>query len=163
MLVVMGIMVAMHIVLARFLSINAWNMRIGFAFLPIFMTAYLYGPFPAATVGLVSDVLGATLFPTGKFFPGFTLNAILSGVIMGIFLYKKQDYKRIGAVTALEQLGISLWLTPLWLSILYGSPYFPLIVSRLPQIGIMLVIEPVLIFFFLKVMERAKIKESFTK
>ena len=32
MLVTIGLLVALHIILSRFLSVNAWNMKIGFAF-----------------------------------------------------------------------------------------------------------------------------------
>lgn len=160
-LVVMAIMVAMQIVLSRFLSINAWNLKIGFAFVPIFITGYLYGPFKAGTVGFVADIIGASLFPSGKFFPGFTLNAIISGVVMGLFFYKKQDMKRILGATAIEQLGVSMWLTPLWIHMLAGVPYKAIILSRMPQIGIMIVLEPLVMYLMLKVMKDTKIKSKF--
>lgn len=162
-LVVMAIMVAIQVILSRFLSINAWNMKIGFAFIPIFVTGYLYGPVNAGIVGFVSDIIGASLFPSGKFFPGFTLNAIISGVVMGLFFYKKQDVKRIAGATAVEQLGVSLWLTPLWLHMLFGASYKALIVSRIPQIAVMLVLEPLIMYVMLKVLKNAKIKENLAK
>ena len=37
-------LIAAAIVLSRFLSINAWNLKIGFTFVPVFIAAYLYGP-----------------------------------------------------------------------------------------------------------------------
>ena len=36
-------LIAAAIVLSRFLSINAWNLKIGFTFVPVFLAAYLYG------------------------------------------------------------------------------------------------------------------------
>ena len=36
---------------SRFFSINAWNLKIGFAFVPVFAAAYLYGPLVAGLVG----------------------------------------------------------------------------------------------------------------
>ncbi len=161
MLVIVAMMVALHIVLSRFVSINAWNMKIGLAFLPVFITAYLYGPWAAMIVGGLGDFLGAILFPIGPYFPGFTLNCALTGLVMGLFLYKKQTPALIAAAVALDQLGISLWLTPVWISILYGSPYWPLIVSRFLQIGLMLVIEFAVILLMSKVMDRAHIKKKY--
>lgn len=40
---VIGILVAMEIILARF-SIHTWNIKIGFSFVPIVVAAILYGP-----------------------------------------------------------------------------------------------------------------------
>ena len=44
-------LVAVHVLLSRILSVNAWNMKIGLAFLPVYAAAYLYGPWIAAIVG----------------------------------------------------------------------------------------------------------------
>ena len=156
MLVTLGLLVALHIILSRFLSINAWNIKIGFAFVAVFVGAYLYGPVAGAVVGGLGDFLGAILFPIGAYFPGFTLNCALTGVVMGLLLYKKQSPLRVVIVTLIDQLGISMWITPIWISILYGAPYWPLIISRLPQIGIMLVVEIVVTLLMIKIMERIK-------
>ena len=65
----LGLLVALEIVLARFCSIQAWNFRIGFSFLPIAMAAIGFGPIPAAIAASAADVLGAVLFPTtGAYF-----------------------------------------------------------------------------------------------
>lgn len=161
MLVLCGLMVAMHIILSRFLSINAWNIKIGFTFVAVFVGAYLYGPIAGAIIGGLGDFLGAVLFPIGAYFPGFTLNCALTGVVFGLLLYKKQTKARIGIAVAIDILGISLWLTPLWISILYGSPYIPVVVSRIPQIIIMLIVEAVCIYYLIKILERINIKKSF--
>ena len=71
-------LIAAAIVLSRFLSINAWNLKIGFTFVPVFLAAYLYGPLGGAIVGGIADFLGATLFPIGAYFPGFTLTCVLT-------------------------------------------------------------------------------------
>ena len=47
----LGLLVALEIVLARFCSIQAWNLRIGFSFLPIAMASIRFGPIPAAMAG----------------------------------------------------------------------------------------------------------------
>lgn len=156
MLVTIGLLVALHIILSRFLSINAWNIKIGFAFVAVFTGAYLYGPVAGAAVGGLGDFLGAILFPIGAYFPGFTLNCALTGLVMGLLLYKKQSPLRVVLTAVINELGISMWITPLWISILYGSPYWPLIISRLPQIAILFVVEIVVIFLMIKIMERIK-------
>ena len=43
MLVTLGMLVAIEIVLSRFCSISAWNIKIGFSFVPVAVAAVLYG------------------------------------------------------------------------------------------------------------------------
>ena len=40
MLVTAAVLIALNVVLSRFLSINAWNLKIGFTFVSIFVAAY---------------------------------------------------------------------------------------------------------------------------
>ncbi len=136
-----GLLVAAHVVLSRFLSINAWNIKIGFAFVPVFIAAWLYGPIPAALVGGLGDFLGAVLFPIGPYFPGFTLSCALTGIIFGVLLHKKQTVTRIVGAVVLNQFGVSLLLTTFWISILYGSPYKVLLATRVVQAALLSVVE----------------------
>ena len=73
MLVFTGFMIALSVVLSKLVSINISFLRIGFGFLPIAVLAMLYGPYVAAIGYGIADLLGAWLFPTGTFFPGFTV------------------------------------------------------------------------------------------
>lgn len=138
MLVTAALLIAMQVILSRFLSINAWNLKIGFAFTAIFVAAYFYGPWFSAVVAVVADVIGASLFPSGAFFPGFTLTALLTGIVFGIFLYKKQTPLRIISAVAIDQLVLGLLLNSYWLSVLYGSPYVPLLATRAIQCLVMM-------------------------
>ena len=86
-LTLMGLLTAVEIVLSRFLSISAWNTKIGFAFVPVVIAAILLGPYRAGIVAALADFLGAVLFPIGAYFPGFTLTAFFMGVIYGLLLH----------------------------------------------------------------------------
>lgn len=137
-----GLLVAVHIVLSRFLSFNAWNMKIGFAFVPVFVAAWLYGPVSAMLVGGLGDFLGAILFPIGPYFPGFTLSCALTGLIFGLLLHKKQSIPRVAAAVAVDQFGVSLCLTTYWIYLLYGaSSYQVLLYSRLAQSAVLTALE----------------------
>ena len=134
--VMMGMLITIEIVLSRFASISAWNIKIGFGFVPVVVAAMLMGPVKGGIVGAVADFLGAVLFPIGAYFPGFTLTAFLTGTVYGMFLYKKQTVLRIWIAVGINQLILSLLLNTLWISILYGSPYGPLLVTRIVQCAI---------------------------
>ena len=49
-LVLMAMFVAVQIILSRFLSINLWNLKIGFSFIPIVLAGILLGPLSAGLV-----------------------------------------------------------------------------------------------------------------
>ena len=156
MLVMAGILIALHIVLSRFFSINAWNIKIGFAFVPVFIGAFFYGPFFGGVVGALGDFLGAILFPIGAYFPGFTATCFLSGMVMGTLLHKEQGTGRVALAVAIDQLLLSLLLNSLWISILYGSPYLPLLATRAVQCLIMIPVMYLTITAMVKLLKNGK-------
>ena len=128
-----ALLIAMTVFLARFCSISAWNIRIGFSFLPVAVAAILFGMKEACAVAALSDIIGTILFPVGPYFPGFTLTAFLTGIIYAVFLHKKQTPLRILGCVAINQLFLSLFLNSFWISIWYSSPYLPLLATRSVQ------------------------------
>ena len=150
MLVTAAILIAMQIILSRFLSINAWNLKIGFAFVAIFAAAYFYGPAFSVTVAVISDVLGALLFPSGSFFPGFTVTALLTGLLYGCLLYKKQTPGRIIMTVLVDQLILGLVVNTYWLSILYGTTFGAVVITRIFQCMIMIPVQFITISLLMK-------------
>ena len=132
-IVLMAMLAATQIVLSRFLSINLWNLKIGFAFVPIAMAGMLLGPAGAGLTGMVADIIGATLFPSGAFFPGFTLTAFITAFGYGFFLQKKQTMKNILAAVLFSEIVGTILLNTLWISILYGAPFIAVMIPRLGQ------------------------------
>ena len=87
MLALLGMLTAIEIVLSRFCSISAWNIKISLSFLPVAAAAMLCGAAPAVAVAALGDFVGAILFPIGAYFPGFTLTAALTGALFGLLLH----------------------------------------------------------------------------
>ena len=153
-LTMLALLVGMEIVLSRFLSISMWNIKIGFSFVPVVVAAILYGPLAAGIVGALADFIGAILFPIGAYFPGFTLTAFLTGCVFGLFLYKKQDLPHSIAAVGINQFILSLFLNTLWISILYKSPYVPLLTTRVIQTVILTVVQLICIQAIAKLIAR---------
>ena len=150
----MGLLIALEIVLSRFLAINAWNIKIGFNFVPIVAAAILYGAVPAGIVAAMGDFLGALLFPIGAYFPGFTLTAFLMGLVFGLFLHDKQTIPRTLGAVGINQLILSLFLNSLWISILYSSPYRPLLATRVVQCAILAPVQVIIIILMMQALGR---------
>ena len=159
-IVILGLLIGMEIILNRFLSINAWNIKIGFSFVPIVIAAIFFGPIHAAIVGGLGDFLGAILFPIGAYFPGFTLTAVLMGLVWGLFLYKEQTLPRIVLPVLINQFILGLLLNTFWISILYGSPFGPLFLTRIVQSVVLTVVQIIVIFAISKAAPR--LRESLT-
>ena len=154
MLAALGVLTAMEIVLSRFLSISTWNTKIGFAFIPVALAAMLYGPLPAGLTAACADFIGAVLFPIGAYFPGFTLTAFLGGVVFGLFLHPVQSAGRVAAAVFLKQFVLGLLLNTFWISLLYGSPYLPLLSTRLFQAVLLGAVEFAVILLLAKLLPR---------
>lgn len=130
-LVVTGFMIALSVVLSKLISINISFLRVGFGFLPIAVLAIMYGPVIAAIGYGVADLLGAWLLPTGTFFPGFTVSAVLTGLIFGWVLYKKEvTFVRALIASAIVCLTVNLLLNTWWLTFLIGKGFKVLLASR---------------------------------
>ncbi len=145
MIITLAMLTAMEVVLNRFLSIKTQELKIGFSFVPVVIAAMLYGPLGGGCVGALGDFIGAMLFPNGPFFPGFTLTALLTGAVFGLFLHRSQKPVRVVLSVALNQLILSLLLNSLWISVLYGSPYLPLLGTRIIQCAVLIPVQIVCI------------------
>lgn len=131
MIVVIAFMVALEIVLSKLVSVNISFLRIGFGFLPIAILAILYGPIWAGIGYAIGDVIGGFLFPTGAYFPGFTVTAILTGAIFGVMLYnKKVTFVRALVASALVCILCNLLLNTFWLTFILGKGFTVLLASR---------------------------------
>lgn len=146
-MVFMGLFLALEIILTRFLSIQTPIVRIGFTFLPIALSAMMFGPWISGVTAALADVLGMMLFSSGMpFFPGFTASAFLTGVIYGIFLYKKQkNLKNISLAVLLVSVVITLGLDTLWLWMLTGDGILVLLPARVLKFIVMIPIQILMI------------------
>ncbi len=120
-----AMLAALSLVLNQFTIAVSQFLEIGFSFLAAGTCAFLYGPWLAGLMGIVTDVAGYFLRPNGGFFPGFTLNEFLLGFLYGCWLYKKPvSLWRTFCACLSAVLVINLVLTPLWLNIMYGFAVF---------------------------------------
>ena len=154
-LVFCAVLVAVQVVLSRFLSVNAWNTKIGFGFVPVVLAAALFGVRSGALVGAMGDFLGAILFPIGPYFPGFTITLGVTGVVFGVAL-QKPTMLRIVLAALFDQLVLSLVLNSYWISVLYGSPYWGVLTSRIFQCAITLPMEIVVTAALVKMLPRLR-------
>ncbi len=152
-----GMLIAISVVLSLFKVDLGPTLQISFASLPIAAGGMLFGPFVGAIIGLISDILGYVVHPSGFFFPGFTLNAILVGVFFGFFFYKKKlTFTRVLLSSLLITVVINLGLTTLWLSMMFGDAYIVLLGARVVKNVLEFPVYTSLLFMILKLVERLR-------
>lgn len=156
-MILSALMLTLSIVLSRFLSIKTPLLAISFNFVPILLSAIWLGPKYTVVISGLSDVIGAILFPFGEFFIGFTISSILSGLIYGLILYKKDRELskkeliiRLIIASFIVTIFIYIILNTLWLVIMYDKAFFVIVGSRAIKELIMLPIQIITIFLLVQ-------------
>lgn len=156
-LAVMGVLIALEVVIAHFVTFRpTQTIKLSLDFIPIVIAGVMFGPVPAMIIGMLADILGAFIFPVGPYFPGFTLTAALTGLLYGFLLHRNQSMIRIIIAVAVQQWILSLLLNTFWLKILYGMPYVPTLVTRLPQTAILTAVQIIFIPIIVKVIDKIR-------
>ncbi|MBO5059808.1 MAG: folate family ECF transporter S component [Clostridia bacterium] len=136
--------------------------RISLTFLPMAVCGWLFGPVPALIVGALGDTVGFLIHPTGTYFPGFCITAILAGLIFGFCLYKRDTHKIIWWIIlskTLVSVFLNILLNTYWLSILYEKAYFVYMITRIVKNIITLPLEIALIFIVITFISRHGIRK----
>lgn len=145
-MVFLAMFITMEVILTRFLSIQTPLVRIGFTFLPIALSAMMFGPVLAGLAAAAADLLGMILFPAGAYFPGFTLTAFLTGATYGVFLHNKsQTLLRVGLSAVVVSMVINLGLDSVWLWMITGKGFLAILPARIIKCMIMLPIQVIVI------------------
>ncbi len=131
-------------------------LRISFGYLAVAACGYLYGPSPAMLVAALSDILVFMIHPSGAFFPGFTLNAALGGLVYGLTFYGHDGVKwpRVLLAQGIIAAGLHIALNTLWLSLLLGKGYLALLPLRMLKNAVQYPIDVTLVYFLLTVLHR---------
>ena len=135
-MITLSMLIALQVVLTRIFSINAWNIRIGFGFIPMLFAALYFGTWEAVTVASLADIIGSLALSSYPYFPGYTFSIALSAFIFATILRKNKSSLFILLAVAVTQLICSLLLNSLWISINSGSALLPIMLTRLIQVGI---------------------------
>lgn len=126
------------------------SLRIKFTFLITATGSMIYGPVIGIATGIIGDIVSYLLAPSGPFFPGYTLSAVLSSLVYALFLYRaKVTPLRIFAAKAIVNIFVNAMLGSLWNIMLRGKGYiFYLTTSGIKNLLLLPVEATVLILLF---------------
>ena len=157
-----ALLIAFYVVNARFLRVMGGVpgadaiANLNFSILAVVVAAFVLGPWWAAAVGGLGDVMGAVLWPFGAFFPGYAINFALVGVILGFCVFRKKTTTDLRLVVGLVVGMFFAWLLvlvplhTLWMHITRGLPFWLVLGARAWMVGVMSIIVVVVAFAVLK-------------
>lgn len=122
-LALLTILMAMNIAISFVFVPVGENLRIYFTFIITMMVAANFSLSVCLIHAIIEDLLSFFLFPTGPFFIGYTLSAVLSIFIYWLFLHKKVDIKNVIFARATVNIFVNIGLGSLWSSILYSNGF----------------------------------------
>lgn len=159
-IILTAILLAIQIILSRFLSIKTPIIKISLAFVPTMLCATWLGVKWTVLLNVLGDLIGATLFPTGAYFIGYTISTAIAGFIYGICLYKKDEATmsnkkyalRVILSVILVSIIVNMGLNTLWTSITAGKAFTVLFATRFVKQIITIPIHIIIIIFIEKVL-----------
>lgn len=127
-LAVCGMLLALRILIGYFSNLTLAitpDIKIGFSFLPVAVAAILCGPVASAAIGALGDIFCFLLAPMGAYFPGWTINGILVGLLYGLFLFNSKKFTlSLVICEILSGLFIEIALGSLWLYIQFSKAFW---------------------------------------
>ena len=113
------------------------------------------GPKWSVLLNVLGDLIGATLFPTGPYFVGYTITTAVAGLIYGLLLYKKESDSftekqfviRVIISVILVSIISNMLINTLWISITAGKAFIVLLGTRVVKELIMIPIHVIVILF----------------
>ena len=151
---VMAMFAAISVVLGYFTLVLGDYLKIGFSTIANQFVYYLFGPVAGGLFGGALDILKYIIHPTGAFFPGFTISAMVGGVLYGCFLYKRPiSFWRVLAAGLTVSIICNMLLGTLWLSMLYGKAFMALLPMRVFKNIMMWPVNSILFYTIGKTLE----------
>lgn len=155
-----AILSALAVVSSMFLTFRGGDMM---KFSPVFVVVALaarrYGVFGACAVAFISDLIQFMMYPSNGFSVGICLSGVISGLIFGLFFYKKINLLRIVIASVLSQVICTIGITTF--TMVYIEKWYdslvPIIYWRSLQALIMFILSIVFLYILFVKMDIAKL------
>ena len=128
------------------------NLRVYFGYFTNSMCCMVCGPVMALIFGFVRDVLGFLANPSGGFFFGYTLSAMLGSLVYALFFYRARiTVVRILCCKLIINACGNILLGSLWSAILFSKGYYFYMASSTVKNLMLLPVEVILLVLFYQV------------
>lgn len=157
-------MVAISVVLQK-ISFGTPITQVGLGFIGTALMGRFFGPVWAGIGSGLADILNSIILGVlGGFYPGFTLSAVATGVIYGIFLYRQtlsDDWRKIWRIIVsvlLVTVIVYVIMNTLWITHMTNGNFAHLLGIRLPKQLILPWIQMLILALITIALDRVKIE-----
>ena len=138
-------------------------LKVGVGSLVSAMLGCFYGPVAGGLAAGAGDIVKYLVRPTGAFFFGYTVNAILGGMLYGVFFYKMRvSALRAAACKLVINICVNGLLGTLWYSMLYGegfdAVFWPRMLANIGKVPAETVVLLLLLPALTAAIKRAKLR-----
>lgn len=136
------------------------SLGLGFTYLFFSTISLIYGPLCGIFIGFCSDILGYVLFQGGSiFFFGYTISAMLTGFIYGVFFFKKKiTFTNCLLARFFVNIVINVGLGSVWWGMVYNLEGEALrtyvMLTSLPKNILYLLPQSILLFIVFKMIAK---------
>ncbi|KRL38903.1 folate family ECF transporter S component [Liquorilactobacillus uvarum] len=143
----LGLLIAMDIIVGKFLSFGVWSVRISLTFIIVFFMAAWFGPIVGGVASAIADIVGTLLMGgIGGYFVGFTISAFIEAFIYGVIFYdKKVSFLRILCAVLINILVVDALLNTFWIMWLYHALFWSIFPVRILKELLMIPIQVILL------------------
>ena len=149
----LAILLALNVAISYFYLPVGENLRIYFTFLINMLIASKFDYPTVIIYAIVEDIVSFFVFPSGPFFFGYTLTAIVSMSIYWLFLHKEVNVKNVIIAKASVNIIANILLNSFWSKMLYGKAYIYYLGRSVAKNLIMIPIEVLLFLAFYKLIK----------
>lgn len=156
-----GMLIALAALFSFFSVPVTQTLEVRFKFIPIACGGWLFGPVIGGLIGGLADIIGYLVKPTGPFMPGFTISTVLTGVIYGAFLHRRQPtLKRVLSAVLANAALVSVLFNTANLCLTYGLPWKATLITRLPQQIFFIPANTALLYFSMRALNKLILRTS---
>ena len=159
-ILVISLFLAMNIILKRLLVIRLPFDKFSFNFVPVMLCAIILGTKYTVLLEALSDVIGCLLFPRGVFFVGYTISAMIVGVIHGSILHPhngrvshRELLPKLIVSTVLVGVIVSIGLNTMWRFYTTNVPIEVLLPMKIMKQMVMIPLRVTTIYYTVKLLE----------
>ena len=144
---IVGMLIALNIAISSLFIPVGDNLRIKFDFLSRAVIGMVGGPLLALSSGALVDLLGYIVHPSGAYFPGYTISAMLGSLVYALFFYRsKINIVRIVLAKLTVNAFVNVLLGSVWSTMIGKHGYLYYISSSAVKNAIMLPIECMMLY-----------------
>jgi len=167
-----AMLVALNIILTRIFSIRISfqgieGIRIGFGTFPVILAGVLLGGKQGFITGVIGDLIGFQLNPSGFYLPTFTLVAGLNGMIAPFmirwFCNEMLSLKKLVIVIGINNIITSLILTPFLLQLHFGIPVIVTMPGRVVAQVVLIPCMAIMVNIIIKRLQQSGVNTHYSR